>query len=82
MVFTIFGANSADDKLMIFYLFIYFFFFFQKTEFDISCTLSLCEIVKTEVILHIIEYKETVCMKYQTLFSEEKIRRMFQNVVC
>ena len=30
-------ANSADDKLMIFFL---FFFFPQKTDFNISCKLS------------------------------------------
>ena len=34
-----------------------FFYLFQKTGFDISCKLSS---------------KETVCMKCQTLFSEEK----------
>ena len=36
--------NSADDKLIFFLLF--FFFFFQKTDFDISCNLSLHELSK------------------------------------
>ena len=39
IAFIILWANSADDKLTIFFL------FSQKTGFDISCTLSLLQIV-------------------------------------
>ena len=49
LTFTTLLANSADDKLVIFFLLIY-----QKTDFDISCKLSPLE---------------TICMKYQNLFS-------------
>ena len=53
-------ANSADDKLVIFFL------FFPENSFDISCKLSSLE---------------TICMKYQNLFSG-KNKKIFQTVVC
>ena len=40
-----------------FSFFLFFFFFFQKIRFDISCKLSP---------------EETICMKFQTLFSEKE----------
>ena len=50
LAFTILWVNSFDDRLMI------IFRFTQKTGFDISCKLSLLEIV---------------CMNCQNLFSKK-----------
>ena len=58
---TTLWVNSEDNKLVIFFL-----FFFQKTEFDLSCTLSPMEII---------------CMKYQILLSR-KNKTIFQNGIC
>ena len=41
LTFTMLWANSADDKLIIFFLF----FFPQKIDFDISCKLTHKKIV-------------------------------------
>ena len=54
LTFTSLWANSADDKLVIFY---------KKTGLDTSCKLSPLE---------------TICMKYQILFSGKKIRKYFK----
>ena len=63
--FTTLWANSADDKLLIIFLFfqenirhfmqtVYIWYFPQKTGFDLSCKLSSLE---------------KICMKSQVLFS-------------
>ena len=57
ITFTSLWANSADDKLFIFFL------FFPENRVDISCKLSSLE---------------TICMKYQILFSaENNIKKYF-----
>ena len=43
------------------------FIFLRKIGFDISCKLSP---------------KETICMNCQSVFSEKKIRKVFQSVIC
>ena len=43
-------------------IFFLFLFFFQKTGFDISCKLSPLE---------------TICMKYQSLFSRKNMKNIF-----
>ena len=59
--FTTVWANSVDDKLMIFFFMFFFFFFLKKTGFDIPCKLSPLE---------------TLCIKYQILFSRENKKKI------
>ena len=74
LTFTTLWPNSADDKLMIFFL-----FFFQKTGFDMSCKLSP---MKTGFdISYKLSLLETICMKSLILFSG-KNDKVFQNVIC
>ena len=59
----------------------------QKTGFEISCkfacNLKTCFLVKTCFLgrFHA-NCLQTICMKSQNLFSGEKIRKMFQNIIC
>ena len=63
LTFTTLWANSEDGKLMRCFPIISLSFFSQKIGFDSLCKLSP---------------KETLCLKYQSLISEENNKKYFR----
>ena len=70
LTITTLWVDSADDKLMIFFL-----FFLENRIWHFM------QIVSVENrIWHFMQ--ETICMKYQSLFSRKNKKKIFENVVC